>query len=684
MSIDFGREICGELNVAQAREWLVTNGIGGYASGTVAGMLTRSYHGLLVAALRPPLDRTLLLAKVDDTAQYDRQFYPLFANCWKSGVVDPSGYKYIESFCLEGTIPVWHFTFEDVRLEKRIWMQPRANTTYIHYTLKQASQPLKLSLKALVNYRIHHGGDLPALKNQVLLGNGISVTFAVQNPEPFYLFTDRGSVSSANDPNYGFKLAREAYRGLKDFDNDLHVATFEATIEPGDSLTFVASTEQPNPLDPNSLNVNDAAVLKKLLNGAAALEQRRNYEKELIEHWQATRSGDAPEVPNWVKHLVLAADQFIVDRPLDDNQIGKSAIAGYHWFNDWGRDTMISLPGLTLSTGRQEIASLILRTFARYVSQGMLPNRFPDGKSKLTDEDYNTVDATLWYFEAIRIYYATTGDDQLLKDIFPKLKEIIDWHCRGTRYNIKLDPKDGLISAGADGVQLTWMDAKVNDWVVTPRRGKPVEINALWYNALRTMSKFAQKLEKPHDQYDRMVEATKKGFERFWNREKGCCFDVLDGPEGKDDAALRPNQLFAVSLPESPLNPEQQRSVVEVCGRFLLTSHGLRSLAPDEPQYQGHYGGDRTRRDSAYHQGTVWGWLIGPFVLAHLRVFNDPDRAREFLKPMAYHLRTEGLGSISEIFDGDAPYHPRGCIAQAWSVAEVLRTWLEIENKSLN
>lgn len=228
------------------------------------------------------------------------------------------------------------------------------------------------------------------------------------------------------------------------------------------------------------------------------------------------------------------------------------------------------------------------------------------------------------------------------------------------------------------------MDAKVNDWVVTPRRGKPVEINALWYNALRTMSKFAQKLEKPYDQYDRMVEATKKGFERFWNREKGCCFDVLDGPEGKDDAALRPNQLFAVSLPESPLTPEQQRSVVEVCGRFLLTSHGLRSLAPDEPQYQGHYGGDRERRDSAYHQGTVWGWLIGPFVLAHLRVFNDPDRAREFLEPMAYHLRTEGLGSISEIFDGDAPYHPRGCIAQAWSVAEVLRTWLEIENKSLN
>jgi predicted glycogen debranching enzyme len=376
-----------------------------------------------------------------------------------------------------------------------------------------------------------------------------------------------------------------------------------------------------------------------------------------------------------VNHLALTADQFIVNRPLPDDPSGKTIIAGYHWFSDWGRDTMISLPGLTISTGRPEIARSILRTFARYVNRGMLPNRFPDDGAPPGDGEYNTVDATLWYFEAIRAYHAATGDDPLLNELFPVLAEIIDWHCRGTRYNIHLDPNDGLIYAGDKGVQLTWMDAKVGDWVVTPRIGKPIEINALWYNALRTMSKFAQRLAQPHEQYDTLAEATLKGFARFWNEALGYCFDVLDGPEG-NDASLRPNQIFAVSLPESPLTPNQQRSVVETCGRSLLTSHGLRSLAPDHPQYQGDYRGDQTCRDGAYHQGTVWGWLIGPFVLAHLRVFNNPTQARDFLKPMAHHLKAGGLGTISEIFNGNAPLEAKGCIAQAWSVAEVLRAWL--------
>ena len=305
----------------------------------------------------------------------------------------------------------------------------------------------------------------------------------------------------------------------------------------------------------------------------------------------------------------------------------------------------------------------------------MLPNVFPDSNRELTDNDYNTVDATLWFFEAIRSYYAATQDKQLLEELFPKLGEIIDAHIQGTRYQIKLDPEDGLIYAGQDGVQLTWMDAKIGDWVVTPRIGKPIEINALWYNALQTMSEFAQHLQKPSQQYDQLAKLTLQGFQRFWNSAKGYCFDVLDSPSGNDDS-LRPNQIFAVSLPKSPLTPEQQQQVVEVCGQSLLTSYGLRSLATDNPEYKGFYGGDQYHRDKVYHQGTVWGWLIGPFVLAHFNVFQDPALARQFLEPIKHHITNAGLGTISEIFNGDLPIEPKGCIAQAWSVAEVLRAWL--------
>lgn len=676
MSISFGREICGEIETAQEREWLVTNGIGGYASGTVAGVLTRSYHGLLIAALQPPLERTLLLTKIDDTVEYNGQSYPLFSNRWQGNSVDPKGYEYIQSFHLEETIPVWDFTFSDAVLEKRIWMQPKANTTYIYYTLKRASEPINLSLKALVNYRSYHGGELPGLKSQESLEKGVRIIMDRENVEPFYLFVDKGNTSLANEPYYNFQLPIENYRGLNDIDSHLHVATFDVTLQPGESLTFVASTEDPNPLMAGRLDVNNTEALAKVLDGAKSLENRRNYEQELLRVWQETNGEVASTAPDWIKQLVLAADQFIVDRRLGDNREGKSVIAGYHWFEDWGRDTMISLPGLTLITGRQEIARLILETFAQYISKGMLPNRFPNDDS-LTDSDYNTVDATLWYFEAIRLYHAQTKDNDFLNEIFPKLREIIDSHRQGTRYNIRLD-RDGLIAAGEEGVQLTWMDALVNGQVITPRRGKPIEVNALWYNALLTMSAFAKTLGKDSSQYDEMAQTAKKGFERFWNQEKGYCFDVLDSPDGTNDASLRPNQLFALSLPESPLTQEQQQRVIKACEQFLLTSHGLRSLSPEDSQYQGQYGGDQYHRDSSYHQGTVWGWLMGPFALAHLRVYGDPHQALSFLEPMADHLTGTGLGSISEIFDGNAPYRPRGCIAQAWSVAEVLRAWLEI------
>jgi predicted glycogen debranching enzyme len=332
---------------------------------------------------------------------------------------------------------------------------------------------------------------------------------------------------------------------------------------------------------------------------------------------------------------------------------------------------MISLPGLTLATGRPEVGARILHTFAHYVDQGMLPNRFPD-----EDEapEYNTVDATLWYFEALRAYLAATSDEMLVNDLYPVLRDIVDWHQRGTRYGIQLDPEDGLLYAGQEGVQLTWMDAKVDGWVVTPRMGKAVEVNALWYNALRIMAEFARCLGKETQTYEDLADRTAEGFVRFWNGERGYCYDVIDGPDG-DDPALRPNQLLAVSLEYSPLAAAQQRAVVDACARQLLTSHGLRSLAPDDPAYMGHYGGDRRQRDAAYHQGTVWGWLIGPFVQAHMRVYGDRGQARSFLRPLLQHLGGHGLGSLSEIFDGDAPFSPRGCTAQAWTVAEVLRAW---------
>jgi predicted glycogen debranching enzyme len=660
IGINLGREICGDLAQSEAREWLVTNGMGGYASGTIAGLLTRRYHGLLVAALKPPLGRTLMLTKLDDTVLYGDRFYPLHTNRWSGGTVSSHGYRHIERFFLEGTVPVWRYACADAILEKRIWMQPGANTTYIQYTLVSGSEPLNLTIKALANYRdFHSSTEGQGWRMTIVpIDQGICVS-AYPEATQLYLISDRAEVTPNHDWYYGYELAIERSRGLDDRDDNLHVATFQANVQVGQSLTLVAGAGQKPDCD-----------------GDNALKVRRGYEQKLLGLWKSNRPIDARETPTFANRLVLAADQFIVNRSQVDDPTSKTIIAGYHWFGDWGRDTMISLPGLTLATGRPEIARSILRTFAHYVDQGMLPNRFPD---QGTQPEYNTVDATLWYFEAVRAYYGVTEDDDLIQDLFPILADIIDWHCRGTRYNIHLDPADGLLYAGEAGVQLTWMDAKVGDWVVTPRIGKPVEVNALWFNALRTMAKLARRIGKPHQEYDAIADRALVRFSRFWNESLGHCYDVLDGPEG-DDASLRPNQIFAVSLPESPLQPAQQKGVVDTCARYLLTSHGLRSLDPNDPQYQGYYGGDQRQRDGAYHQGTVWGWLIGSFVLAHLRVYNNSLQARAFLEPMANHLNAHGVGSLSEIFNGDAPMAPRGCIAQAWTVAEVLRAWLATEH----
>ena len=647
--IDFGRDVCGDLAGAERREWLVTNGIGGFASGTVGGLLTRRYHGLLVAALKPPLGRTLLVTKVDETVAYGGYCSALAANRWAGGRVDPAGFTLLDRFRLEGTTPVWTYACADALLEKRVWMQPGANTTYLRYDLVRAGEPLTLRLKALVNYRDYHSnthaGDWRMQVEPVEAGLRI---VAFEGATPIYLLSPQALMTPQHDWYRNYFLSVEAYRGLDAVEDHLCAGMFEGFLQPGDSLTLVVGTEA----EPN-------------LDGRAAYAVRQHYEAQL----QARARLDA--APDAVRHLARAADQFIVGRPTGEDAAGRSVIAGYPWFGDWGRDTMIALPGLTLSTGRPEVAAGVLRTFAQYVDQGMLPNRFPDAGEA---PEYNTVDATLWYIEAIRAYHEATGDDALVQDLFPVLEDIVDWHRRGTRYRIHVDPEDGLLYAGEPGVQLTWMDAKVGDRVVTPRIGKPVEVNALWYHGLRCMAAFARLLGRDGSPYDDEAGRVQDSFLRFWRGDLGYCCDVLDSPAG-DDASLRPNQLFAVSLLHSPLPLAQQRAVVDACARHLLTAYGLRSLAPEHPDYVGHYGGAPWERDAAYHQGTVWGWLIGSFVEAHLRVYQDPAGARAFLQPLLRHLGEHGLGSISEIFDGDPPFTPRGCFAQAWSVAEVLRAW---------
>jgi predicted glycogen debranching enzyme len=657
--IQFGREICGDLAGAESREWLVTNGIGGYASGTVAGSQTRRYHGLLVAALQPPVGRTQLVSAIDEIVHYGGADFSLATHRWASGAVDPKGFLLLEDFHLEGTTPVWTYALADALLEKRIWMRHGENTTYIQYTLVRGSGALEMELKALVNYRdfhsLTHAGDWRM--NIAPVADGVKVQ-AYDGATPFYLKSSAASCETRHEWYLGCYFAEETERGLDDREDRLFGALFRARFEAGSSVTFVVSTEAAASLD-----------------GETARAERANHDVKLFHDWQEKNEALAGEAPSWIWQLILAADQFIVKRSLPEEPDGRSIIAGYHWFGDWGRDTMIALPGLTLTTGRAEVARQILFAFSRYVDGGMLPNNFPDAGGK---PEYNTADAALWYFEAVRQYIGATQDTVTLQRLFPILVGMIDVHLQGTRHNIHVDPADGLLYAGGPGVQLTWMDAKIGDWVVTPRAGKPVEINALWINALETMAGFARMLAKTSEAYEKRSAKAKNGFQGFWNAGRDCCFDVIDSPGIGNDASLRPNQIFAVSLPVSPLKSEQQKAVVDVCARRLLTSHGMRSLAPGEPGYTGHYGGSPRDRDAAYHQGTVWGWLLGPFALAHYRVHGDREAALRFLEPLGRQIYASGLGTLSEIFDGDAPFTPRGCIAQAWTVAEVLRAWTEI------
>lgn len=650
--IHMGREVCGHFKRAVQREWLVTNGIGGYAMSTLCGANSRRYHGLLVAALNPPLGRTVFVAQLEEQAVIDGLKFPLSTNEFHGRYVHPHGYRHLESFRLEGAIPTLTYALAEARLEKRIWMAHGHNTTYVAYTLRQGTRPLTLTVLPLCTARNHHqhvrGADREA--RLVVLPNGLSVQFA--GTPPYYILSQEFSAAIEGEWYWRFHHRMETYRGLDDQEDLYAMGRFTVTLSPGQTATLVISTETEPSLD-----------------GLQALAAERERQHALL---AASPLGGESE-PDFIRQLVLAADQFIVTR----GKGGQSIIAGYPWFNDWGRDTMIALPGLTLATGRPKVAARILRTYARYIDRGMIPNRFPDEGEK---PQYNTADATLWYLQAIHEYVRHTNDWQLVADLYPFLVDIVGWHERGTRYGIGMDARDGLLRAGEPGVQLTWMDVKVDDWVATPRIGKPVEVNALWYNALKIMADFARRMRDTHaaSRYEALAQRVATSFtDLFWYADGNYLYDVIDGPAGHD-ASLRPNQILAVSLPHNPLPPDRARALVEAVGRSLLTSYGLRSLAPDHPDYVKQYGGDRWTRDSAYHQGTAWGWLIGPYASACHRVTGDAAVARRLLEPFADHLRDAGTGTISEIFDGAPPHTPRGCPAQAWSVAEVLRAWLSL------
>ena len=654
--IRFPRAICGDLGQAERREWWIADGRAGYAGGTIAGSLTRRYHGLLIAPVGSPLGRRLILAKADATLIAGSCSFPLFTNRWKSGAISPAGHVRIGSFHLDYSVPVWIYDLGDRHIEARVWMEPGAHTTYAAWQLRPGCDALdhKLSLRVtlLANNRDHHGttsvGDFePDIRVD---GENLLVT----DPGGFSLSVRApgGSIACKRDWYRDFDLPMEAERGLDSTDNHLCVGEAMLPLVPGEWRGIVASIEpEPSP------------------DLAAALLRRLDHDRAVVSTAFAS-SPSMREAPAWIARLTLAADAFLFSRPVANQPDGQSVIAGYPWFGDWGRDTMISLPGLTLATGRPEIALRILRTFAGFVSEGMLPNVFPGAGDH---PEYNTADASLWFFEAWRAYVEATGDTEALREVFPVLSDMIGWHQRGTRYGIGVDPGDGLLKAGAEGVQLTWMDAKVGDWVVTPRMGKPVEINALWYNALRIMSAFAARLGEP-DGFSAAAQAGKRSFARFVRPDGEGLYDVIDGPNGVN-ASIRPNQIFAVSLPHSALSAEDQRSVVRICQRQLLTAFGLRSLAPGDPAYRPRYGGTVRERDGGYHQGPVWGWLLGPFSLAVYRVTGDAEAGEALLQWMRDALEDQAVGTIGEIFDGDPPHHPRGAPAQAWSVACILDAW---------
>ncbi len=653
-------------------EWLVTNGLGGYASGTVSGAIMRRYHGLLIAALPNPLGRMMMLNGLSERLRLpDRRV--VYTGAEELAGVAPESTLAASEFRVEAGLPVWRYDIDGFTLEKRLWMIYRQNTVHVTYRLLAGTGRLRLGLRPAIHFRGHDepvsaGGDqkyvLTVCEDQfeiVYKPDFPTLRLMARGPSEAFTF-DRKETESLPYPT-------ERSRGYDWRGSLWSPGYFRSDLGVGDSLTLIASTESWETV--RALGPDEA--LQSELNRRALL---------LAAAPPAGREALGAE-------LTLAADQFLITpvgrvedaaRARASGDEIRSVIAGYHWFTDWGRDTMISLEGLTLATGRKNEAGWILRTFAYYIRDGLIPNMFPEGQKEGL---YHTADATLWFFHAIHRYLALTGDRTTLKLLLPKLVDIIDHHIHGTRFGIGMDPEDALLKQGAEGYQLTWMDAKVDDWVVTPRRGKAVEINALWYNALRLLETWLGETgNHPRaDEIGAIATRTYASFNRrFWYEQGGYLYDVVDAEGGGDDSQCRPNQVIAISVDHPVLDESRWPAVMNVVKERLLTPVGLRSLAPGSPDFKAKYYGDLRSRDAAYHQGTVWAWLIGPYVDAWLKLHpEDKSEARKFLSGFEPHLNQQCIGSISEVFDAEPPYTPRGCIAQAWSVAEVLRCWLKTE-----
>ncbi|MGO9935856.1 MAG: amylo-alpha-1,6-glucosidase [Steroidobacteraceae bacterium] len=651
-----GRQICGNWLDAASYEWLVTNGLGGYACGTVALANTRRYHAFLMASLSPPVARTLLVAKIDVSVLYRGVTTELSANEFAGGTVSPQGFVHVESFRVSEGIPTWRFCVADAVLEQQIFMAQGANTSYLRLELIRASSPLQVTLKPFVTYREYHGHTRGAQPFELESDGEHCRILAFAGAQPYRLLMSRGQFTPAPTWYWNFWHREEAARGLDAAEDLLMPGSFGTELEQKLPVFFIATAEAAAPIPGADVLAALQAQLRQL---TAALPK---------------------SAPEWIRTLARASDQFIVRRGAAGAG-ASSIIAGYPWFADWGRDTMISLPGLATLLGRFGLAAEILKTYASFIDAGMLPNRFPDGGER---PEYNTADATLWMFLALDDYLQASRDPDLAGELFPTLMGILHAHVDGTRFGIRVDVSDGLLHAGDPGSQLTWMDAKHGDQVFTPRRGKPVEINALWLNALEVGVRLAEREgNTPEKRFcQARLRRASASFGRFWNERRRCLFDVID-VEGtsNNDTRLRPNQILAISLPYCALPPEYMRAVVDACAQELLVSYGLRSLSPKDSGYIGRYEGDAWQRDAAYHMGTAWAWLLGPFARAHFRVYGNARLAQSLLDPIAQHVESACLGTVSEIFDGDAPHSARGCFAQAWSVAEILRSWVFLERK---
>ena len=668
-AIDFSHAASGSVPQMLHREWLVTNGLGGYASGTISGAVTWRYHGLLIAALPAPLGRTTMLNHLEECLFLPGHKLIQFGGAEPSHPDEAKAPNFLTDFRLENQMPAWRYDVQGIQLEKRLVMPYLQNTVHLTFTLRSQQENVFLELRPSVHFRPFEGNVGSAHPGEYSVSSR-GQRFEVDVMDDAYpalrlwVSAPRSRFIHEGGALREIFYQRDAERGYDARGALWSPGYFSTALEPGVPVTLVASTEDWHTimaLDPEAAFTTESDRRKRLLRIARS----------------SVQTGPAAE-------LVLAADHFVITpagrikdaaraRAAGDEL--RSVIAGYHWFTDWGRDTMISLEGLTVTTGRYHEAAWILRTFAHYVRDGLVPNMFPEGKNEGL---YHTADASLWFFQATHRYVRATADRETLSALLPVLRSIVEHHLRGTKFGIGVDPADGLLRQGAEGYQLTWMDAKVGDWVVTPRRGKAVEINALWFNALVLLRDWLREADEPGaaNELDAHARKAQESFNaRFWNPTLNCLFDVVDNLDGSgSDSAIRPNQVLAISLAHPVLARERWEAVMAVVEKELLTPVGLRSLGRGHKDYKAKYYGDLRSRDAAYHQGTVWAWLIGPFIDAWLKLHpEDRAGARRFLEGFVPHLDEACVGSISEVFDAESPFTPRGCIAQAWSVAEVLR-----------